>query len=80
MREVVTSRNEKVAVASFELRDDTGKIVVSAWRKLAEVAKDLAVGTRIKIKSAYVRKGFAHQLELTSRSFTSIDILTETEK
>ena len=80
VREVVTSRNEKVEVASFELRDDTGKIGVSAWRKLAEVAKDLAVGTRIKIKNAYVRKGFAHQLELTSRSFTSIDILTETEK
>jgi len=80
VREVVTSRNEKVAVASFELRDDTGKIGVSAWRKLAEVVKDLAVGTRIKIKNAYVRKSFADQLELTSRSFTSIDILTETEK
>jgi len=71
---------KRLKFASFELRDDTGKIVVSAWRKLAEVAKDLAVGTRIKIKNAYVRKGFAHQLELTSRSFTSIDILTETEK
>ena len=80
VREVVTSRNEKVTVASFELRDDTGKIGVSAWRKLAEVVKGLAVGTRIKIKNAYVRKGFADQLELTSRSFTSIDILTEPEK
>jgi len=80
VREVVTSRNEKVAVASFELRDDTGKIGVSAWRKLAKVVKSLTVGTRIKIKNAYVRKGFADQLELTSRSFTSIDILTETEK
>jgi len=80
VREVVTSRNEKVAVASFELRDATGKILVSAWRKLAEVVKDLAVGTRIKIKSAYVRKSFADQLELTTRSITSIDILTETEK
>jgi len=80
VREVVTSRNEKVAVASFELRDDTGKIVVSAWRKLAEVVKGLTVGTRIKIKNAYVRKGFADQLELTSRSFTSIDILTDPEK
>ena len=80
VREVVTSRNEKVAVASFELRDDTGKIGVSAWRKLAEVVKGLAVGTRIKIKNAYARKGFADQLELTSRSFTSIEILTDPEK
>jgi len=80
VRGVVTSRNEKVAVASFELRDETGKILVSAWRKLAEIVKGLAVGTRIKIKNAYVKKGFADQLELTSRSFTSIDILTNPEK
>ena len=80
VREVVTSRNEKVAVASFELRDDTGKIGVSAWRKLADVAKGLAVGTRIRIKNAYARKGLADQLELTSRSFTSIEILTDPQK
>jgi len=78
--EIVTSRNEKIKVASFKLGDDTGEIWVSAWRKLAEVAKDLIVGTRIKIKNAYIRKGFADQLELTSRSLTSIEILTETGK
>ena len=80
IREVVTSRNEKIAVASFELEDDAEKILVSAWRKLADVAKDLTVGTHIKIKNAYVRRGFADQLELTSRIFTSIEILTEPEK
>jgi replication factor A1 len=80
VRAVVTPRNEKVAVASFELRDNTGKIVVSAWRKLADVVKGLAVGTRIKIRNVYIRKGFADQLELTSRSFTAIDILADLEK
>lgn len=80
VREVVTSRNEKVIVAFFELMDETGKIGVSMWRKLAETVRDLAVGARIKIKNTYVRKSSAGQLELTSRSFTSIDILTETEK
>jgi len=80
IREVVTSRNERVTVAFFELRDETGKIGVSAWRTLAEVMKDLTVGTRIKIKNAYVRKGFADQLELTSRTFTSIEILSQPEK
>ena len=80
IREVVTSRNEKVTVASFELRDKTGEIKVSAWRRMAEVVKDLSVGTRIKIKNAYVRRSFADQLELTSRSFTSIEVLTETGK
>lgn len=80
VRQVVTSRNEEVEVASFELGDDTGKIQVSAWRELAQVLKDVAAGTRIKMKNAYARKGFGDQLELTTRSFTSIDILTETEK
>ncbi|UCE57711.1 MAG: hypothetical protein JSW19_00470 [Candidatus Bathyarchaeota archaeon] len=80
VREVVTSRNEKVKVASFELRDDNGRIGVSAWRKLAEIAEELAVGTRIKIRNVFVRTSFADQLELTSRSFTSIEVLTEGEK
>lgn len=80
IREIVTSRNEKVAVASFELRDETGEIGVSAWRKLAEVVKDLTVGTRIRISNAYVRRGFADRLELTSRMFTSMEILSKPEK
>jgi replication factor A1 len=77
IREVVTARDEKVTVASFELADDTGKIRVSAWRKLAEVAKDLAAGTQIEIKNAYTKKGFTDQLELTTRSFTSIEVLSK---
>jgi len=80
IREVVTSRNEKVAVASFKLRDETGEIRVSAWRKLAEVVKDLTAGTRIKIRNAYVKRGFADQLEITSRTFTSVEILSKPEK
>ncbi len=80
VRHVVTSRNEKVAVASFEFRDETGKIQVSAWRKLAQVLKGVAVGTRIKMKNVYAKKGFAGQLELTTRAPTSIDVLTEKEE
>ena len=79
MREVVTSRDEKVAVVSFDLKDDTGIIVVSAWRRLAETAKDLTIGTRIMVKNAYVRKAFRDQLELTSRMFTSIKTPLKTE-
>ena len=79
MREVVTSRDEKVAVVSFDLKDDTGIIVVSAWRRLAETAKDLTVGTKIMVKNAYVRKAFGDQLELTSRMLTSIKTLPKTE-
>ena len=75
-REVTTSKNEKVAVASFELEDDSGKIWVSAWRKHAETAKQLAVGARIRIKDAYVRKGFGDSLEISTGAFSKIEILT----
>jgi len=74
-RREVTVRDEKVAVASFDLSDETGKIRVSLWRKLADTAKDFKVGMRIRVKNAYVRKGFGDQLELTSRSATSVEVL-----
>jgi ssDNA-binding replication factor A large subunit len=77
IREVVTARDEKVTVASFELADETGKIRVSAWRKLAEVAKDLVAGTQIEIKNAYAKKRFTDQLELTTRSFTTVEVLSK---
>ena len=80
VREVVTSRNEKVAVASFQLSDSTGKLKVSAWRKMAEAVKDLKVGTRIKMKNVYAKKGYEDQMELSSRYSTVIDVLKEPEK
>lgn len=79
VREVTTSRGETVTVASFELADDTGKIRVSAWRKLADAVVDLLPGTRIKVKNAYVRRGFSEQLELTSRTLTSIEPVYKSE-
>ena len=75
IREVTTSHGEKVRVASFQLRDETGKIWVSVWRRLVDVVKTLKTGSSIKIENAYVKKGFSDQLELTSRSLTSIEIL-----
>lgn len=80
MREVVTSKDERIAVVSFDLKDDTGTIGFSAWRRLAKVAKDLTVGTGVRIRNAYVRKGFGDQLELTSRMFTCIDIMPTREE
>jgi len=75
IREVTTSQGEKVMVASFQLRDETGKIWVSVWRRLVDVVKALKAGTRIKIKNGYVKKGFSNRLELTSRSSTSLEVL-----
>jgi replication factor A1 len=74
-REVTTSGNEKVMVASFELEDDSGKIWVSAWRKHAETAVQLAVGTRVRIKDAYVRKSFNGAPEISTRASSRIEVL-----
>jgi replication factor A1 len=75
IREVTTSRGEKVMVVSFQLSDETGKIWVSVWRKLVDIVKALKAGSHIKIKNAYVKKGFSDRLELTSRSSTAIEVL-----
>jgi len=79
VREVTTAQQEKVRVASFDLEDDTGKIRMSLWRKHAEIGKDLSVGTRVRIKDAYAKKGFSNLLELVSRTSTIIEIVSKPE-
>jgi replication factor A1 len=77
LREVKTLRGELVKLASFELKDETGKIWVSAWREQVDFVKDLKTGDRIIIKNAYVKKGFDEQLEISTRNATSIILLRE---
>jgi replication factor A1 len=71
-RDVKTSKEDLVELAMFELKDETGRIWVSAWRKHADSVRDLKVGDRIIVKNAYVKKGFGDQLELSTRNVTSI--------
>jgi hypothetical protein len=77
LREVKTSRKEKVKVASFVATDGADRINVSLWRKFAEFAKELSPGTRILLKNVYAKRGFADQLELTSRASTEIEVLSD---
>jgi replication factor A1 len=72
LRDVKTSKGESVKLAIFELKDETGRIWVSAWRVHADSIKDLKVDDKIVIKNAYVKKGFGDQLELSTRNTTSI--------
>ena len=74
LRNVKTSKEEIVKLASFELKDETGSIWVSVWRDQTDSVKSLKLGDRIIIKNAYVKKGFGNQLELSTRSTTSISI------
>lgn len=78
-REIITLRNEKVKVTSFDLTDQTGRIRVSLWRKLAEVVKDLTVGTQIQIQNGYAKKGFSNLIELVSNRSTTVKILPKQE-
>jgi replication factor A1 len=75
LRNVKTSRQELLEVASFELKDETGTIWVSAWRKHAEKAGNLRQGDRIVMKHAYVKKGFGDQLEISTRDATTITVV-----
>lgn len=72
VREVRTAKQEVLKLGTFELKDATGTMWVSAWRSHADSVKDLKVGDGIIIKNAYVKRGFGDQLELSTRSATSI--------
>jgi len=72
LRNVKTSKGELVKLAAFELKDETGRTWVSAWRRHADSAKELKVGDKIIVKNVYVKKGFGDQLEISTRNTTSI--------
>jgi ssDNA-binding replication factor A large subunit len=71
-RDVKTSKGELVRLAIFELKDQTGRMWVSAWRRHADSVKILKVGDKVIIKNAYVKKGFGDQPEISTRNTTSI--------
>jgi replication factor A1 len=75
LRDVKTAKGELLKLATFELKDETGRICVSAWRKQADIASRLKLGDRIIVKDAYAKKGFGDQLEIATRAHTSITVL-----
>ncbi|MCD6445179.1 hypothetical protein J7L49_00105 [Candidatus Bathyarchaeota archaeon] len=72
LREVKTSRGERVKLAVFELEDDAGRVWVSAWRSHADSVKNLKKGDGIILKKVYVKKGFGDQLEISTTRKTQI--------
>jgi hypothetical protein len=72
LRDVKTSKGELVKLVTFELKDETGRTWVSAWRMHTDSVKDLKVGDKIIMKNVYVKKGFGDQLEISTRNTTSI--------
>jgi replication factor A1 len=77
VREVRTGGGEVVKLAVFELKDETGAIWVSAWRRHAEIVGGLRVGDRVVVKNAFAKKGFSDGLEISTRDATSIVSFSE---
>ncbi|MCW4006826.1 MAG: OB-fold nucleic acid binding domain-containing protein [Candidatus Bathyarchaeota archaeon] len=76
-KEVTTSKGETVKLCTFDLRDETGEITVTAWRQHAETADNLAAGDKIRIDNVYVKKSYmGEKLELSTRSATTILLLS----
>jgi len=78
--EKLATSEEFFKIAIFELKDETGRIWVSAWRRHADSVKDLKVGDKIIVKNVYVKKGFGDQVELSTRNMTSIILFSKNEK
>lgn len=74
LKEVTTFRGEQVSLATFELKDGTGKILISAWRKHATAANTLKAGDKIELRDLYVKKGLHEELELATREDSSISV------
>lgn len=72
IKEVTTNKGERVKLASFEFRDETGSIWVSAWRQQAEAAATLKAGCRVELRGMCVKSGFRRPLELVTRNNSSI--------
>jgi replication factor A1 len=76
VRDVRTSKGEIVRLATFELKDETGRIPVSAWRKQADAVANLDQGLKVTIKNAYVKKGFGgNERELSTKDDSSFIVI-----
>jgi replication factor A1 len=79
-RRITTRDGRELSVVSLRLRDDTGEIGVSLWNENAEKAKGLPIGARLRIRDAFVRTGFNGDLELSTRSITKVEALSESRE
>jgi replication factor A1 len=73
IKEVVTSKNEKVNLASFELEDETGRVNVLLWRDYATLAESISVNEKIKLRCVFVDYGSFGRLVLSSSSGTGLE-------
>jgi replication factor A1 len=78
IKTVVTKDGRELEVASVRIRDETGEIRASFWQSLTEKFENVLIGSEIIVRDAYVKPGFRDEIELTSRSFTEVEIIQST--
>ena len=76
-RQVVTEKGERIDLASFTLRDETGACRVTLWREQAANALKLRSGTRVKIQGIRVRTGLSGEFELSSIPLSKFETMED---
>lgn len=71
-REVKTSKGETVKLTTFEIKDETGVVKVTAWREHAEFTCGLLMGEKVLLENVYAKKGYEGGIELSTRTSTII--------
>ena len=74
IKEVITSKGEKVKLTVFDLKDDSGITQVSAWHRHVEAFNSLKVGDELLLENALAKKSFGNRIELSTRSGTVASI------
>jgi len=73
VKELTTSKNEKIRLATFEVADGTGRAKVQLWRESAALAENLEINKKIRLWCVFVDYGSAGKLMLSSSSGTGLD-------
>jgi replication factor A1 len=76
-KKIRTKDGRDLTVVSLRLRDNTGEIGISLWNENAEKAKNYAPGTKLRISDAFTRIGYDGDLELSTRTFTKIETISD---
>ena len=74
-REVETSKGETIKLSVFELRDDSGAVRVSAWRRHAKAVGGLKAGDRVRLADVYVKKGVGGEVELSTKNSSAVSVV-----
>lgn len=75
VKEVETSRGERVAVSSLTLNDGSGEARLTLWREAAKEASSIKVGQKIRVVGAFPKERWDGKLELSSLRLTKVEAL-----